>query len=366
MTEDRKRCFALELPSVWRAQIYGIAALWVVASHAIFYNWVRLGDLGNFGKNLAHVMEHGNLGVDIFLLLSGVSLYFSLMRKHDFGGYVKRRLKRILPPFFLIVGPVAAYTFLIKSFDPSKFALVMTTVGFWVEGLRWGCWYVPAILFIYATYPFIHQFLFYKEDKVWVRYLLLMVLSYYIWWAFATYNGQYYWVIEIMLGRFPIFITGSFLGKYVYEKKHLPAVSWLVIIVFAFLFTYITDYAAAGTMWFRIGYIFGGISFSYLLAWVFQKLSQVKNRVIAGFMDFMALTGSISFELYLAHVMVFRLWPECNLSYSWILWIIATVGAWLWALGVKKFIALESERQSGRVTKTESPFKRMKTKTTNK
>ena len=60
--------------SLWRTQLMGVAALMILvchaaASHVLMPHW------------LGKLMDLGNYGVDIFLMLSGLGLYYSLSKK---------------------------------------------------------------------------------------------------------------------------------------------------------------------------------------------------------------------------------------------------------------------------------------------
>ena len=56
--------------SKFRSEIMGLACLWVILHHNSF-DWPKALEA------LERFALYGNLGVDIFLLLSGVGLYFA-------------------------------------------------------------------------------------------------------------------------------------------------------------------------------------------------------------------------------------------------------------------------------------------------
>lgn len=77
--------------STFRDPLKGIAILWVCFFHA------RLGleQLPVIGP----LQQTGYLGVDLFILLSGMGLYHSLEKAPSPTGYLKRRAARLLPAF---------------------------------------------------------------------------------------------------------------------------------------------------------------------------------------------------------------------------------------------------------------------------
>ena len=91
----------LDIVSKHRSSIYGLAILWVVIFHGTAIDKVDY----TFGHQhllgwLQSIISVGNVGVDVFLLLSGVCLYFSFCKKQDAYGFMKKRIARIVPPGF--------------------------------------------------------------------------------------------------------------------------------------------------------------------------------------------------------------------------------------------------------------------------
>ena len=79
--------FNLSLLSQYRTPLMGLAALLIIACHA--------PASGVFMAHWAHVaLAHGNIGVDIFLFLSGIGCWFSLSKgsQTNWGGaFLKKR-----------------------------------------------------------------------------------------------------------------------------------------------------------------------------------------------------------------------------------------------------------------------------------
>ena len=77
------------LLSKWRNELYGISILWIMLFHLIVEGRI------NFKINTAihNIISHGNFGVDIFLFLSGASLYFSLQKNSSIVSFFKKELR---------------------------------------------------------------------------------------------------------------------------------------------------------------------------------------------------------------------------------------------------------------------------------
>lgn len=85
--------------SEFRIQLMGIATLCILLCHAVGRGVVM-------PDALAYVFNLGNYGVDMFLLLPGMSMYFSLKsRRSPLGKWYKKRYIKILLPFLMIAIP---------------------------------------------------------------------------------------------------------------------------------------------------------------------------------------------------------------------------------------------------------------------
>lgn len=80
--------------STARAQIMGYAMLCIVFFHSSFP--IAETSLFYAIKNLC------DIGVDIFLFVSGIGIWFSLNKHANVAAYVQRRCLRILPAFLIV------------------------------------------------------------------------------------------------------------------------------------------------------------------------------------------------------------------------------------------------------------------------
>ena len=88
--------------SKFRSEIMGLACLWVMLHHNVF-------DWPNALEPLERFALYGNLGVDIFLLLSGVGLYYAWSKKPKLGDFYARRFVRVLVPYLIFALPYWAW-----------------------------------------------------------------------------------------------------------------------------------------------------------------------------------------------------------------------------------------------------------------
>ena len=99
----------------------------------------------------------GSIGVEVFLFLSGIGLYYSFSKNESLKEFYKKRCLRVLIPYF-----VFAIVFLIlkdiivldKSFQYYLFDL------FGIQFIRKGerlFWYIYLILVLYVAYPLLYK-----------------------------------------------------------------------------------------------------------------------------------------------------------------------------------------------------------------
>lgn len=293
--------------SKFRSELMGLACLWVMLHHNVF-------DWPESMYPLERLAIYGNLGVDIFLLLSGVGLYYAWSKKPRLGDFYARRFVRLLVPYILLAVPYWAFwdlhlgkgNFLMDVFQLSlPLKRILTT------------WYVPAICTMYLFYPLIARFIF-KGDR-WTRTVILcgiIMLS-----CLHCFYKKYeiYYNCEIALTRTAIFVVGCALGKSVKDGEpmasHYPALSFLWLILNEIL----RRHVSLGAAWIRFSYIPLCLSTCIVLAWVLERLERFEPlRKLLRFF------GERSLELYLTHVLIKNIFYSYIPVKAWDRWGILT------------------------------------------
>ncbi len=299
--------FKLDIVSKYRNPIYGVSIVWIMIFHAAGLDNVDYS-FGHESLNfLAEFINVGNIGVDIFLFLSGVCLYFSFHKNPDIYAFIKKRFARLYVPAIVIF--IAYWTYqLVVSGDWGSYVLSLSLLAFWFGG-DGVIWFVAAILIMYLLYPYIYHFLFDAKHSF-VRLLILLAVSYLIIFALAQVAPEFYDRAEIALTRFPVFFIGCWAGKFVYEKREVhPA--WFILVVVAAVFAvgYKMSEQIPSIFVMRVDYLVGGISLAFLLGGIFHGLSLLHRKthksVLAAFFGFF---GAFSLELYLSHMMCNRVY----------------------------------------------------------
>ena len=149
--------FEYEWISTHRQTIMGFSILYIMFFHSSF----PLGEI----RVLRIIKSFGNLGVDIFLCLSGIGIYYSLynaekVRKSKdkyflFFDFYKKRLIRILPATVICLLPWYLYLYHGQKINPAIFILNITSISYWFDGVNRG-WYVALTILLYLIYPLVY------------------------------------------------------------------------------------------------------------------------------------------------------------------------------------------------------------------
>lgn len=295
------------LLSKYRKEIFGISIIWIIFFHISLLKFSNVRPLLFTGSEIMHI---GFAGVEIFLLLSGFGLYFSLTHEYSIMHFYANRIKRIFVSYFLIGAPFFVYKDLILSSNLSLFIKDSTLITFWSEGYR-AYWFIALIIPLYLLYPFIYNFLIdtrYPLLRVGLTICFIYVCLVYL----KSFDWKIYKNLEIALTRIPSFLLGAYLGKMAYEEKDLSHVSRLFIIMGGIIGVLIIgpDFDKINWKCFRIFTLLIGLTFPFLLAMVLDFLCfDGLNRILR-------YLGNISLELYLAHVTLITLLLQTNIYHS--------------------------------------------------
>lgn len=293
----------IQLLSKHRSAIMGVAILWVMMFHIPYKLEV---------PGLMQLMAIGYGGVDIFLLLSGFGLSFSLSKK-DFSlsRYYKSRACRILPEswFYLVITYIIAGEYTICSFE--ALLCKASTIGLWIPGIPFELWYISCIVVFYAFFPFFFKQL--KKNMVktvltgiggglmlTIIYAIIMVC------VFDNENKGGYMIMAI--SRIPVFVIGACLGLMAKSKANICVsragkISALTAFFLGFLSLFICMLFLKPYLWtcalYWIPFILITPVLCILLAVLFEKLPFPLSKAF-GFV------GLMSYELYILHCYFFK------------------------------------------------------------
>lgn len=293
---------SLALLSKYRMAIMGVAATMIMVFHA---NWCYDNEKMGF---LTQIIGIWNCGVDIFLFVSGIGLYYSFSKDENLIDFYSKRFVNVLPISTIIVALyIYIETVVLKARD---FQEVFT------ETLLIGhpnpVWYIILIVFLYLAFPLIYSI--YKNDtKVTGTYIILacIMIVIFLCYAWVALDEKSYRHIEISLTRIPSFLIGCLIGKKV--KNNVKSYCWILFFIAAFAFETIkillpSEYNNVSSR-FRGSCI--GIFLCFLLSAVFDLIHNNKiGRIVIQVANFF---GKMSLELYLVHNLSREVFEEVGL-----------------------------------------------------
>lgn len=211
----------LEDVSRYRAPLMGVAMLLIILFHVPLSRWSPW-----FG-----LYRCGNIGVDMFLFLSGVGLWFSWTKTPSLKHFFRRRYLRVYPAWLV----VSLIYFIPRWYGDWSFLVgnVLIDWDFWRVG-NLTFWYVPAIMMLYTLAPLYIKLICRYPAYRWLP-VVMVVWCVMVNWIQPLHAHLNY--LEIFWSRVPIFFIGVNMGQMVKEKRVIEGYSWfLLLLVFALAF----------------------------------------------------------------------------------------------------------------------------------
>ena len=324
-----------ELISRRRSELMGFAIIIVMLFHV---NTPRADAF--FG-----LRRMGNLGVDIFLFLSGIGLWFSWAKQQNWKRFYINRALRIYPAWLLVAGYFYISHF---HYGHPRYALpfggtgdagvdsVIDLVGevlfnwdFWLHD-ELTFWYVPATMMLYIFAPMYMELV--RRWPVY-RWLVVLPLMWPIMVQYITPIHQAVGHIEIFWSRVPIFFLGINIAESIRQKKTIDRAAWPMVIGL-----FVVSLGAC--VWLeqmrhgRFPLYTERMLYIVLAVTTVLIVSKLSNPVLC---KALAWVGGISLEIYLVHIEfilkpLYRLhlgyWPTALLLIAISLpvaWIVAQV-----------------------------------------
>lgn len=196
-----------------RGVLFGISTILIVVFHSVGLKDASSFAVTNYIVNF--FLYYGNIGVDIFLMLSGVGLYYSYSKDEATKPFYKRRAVRILPALMVVAIIYNTLLLLLHKISLKYFLASITMTSFLIYGQR-EFWFFSLIILLYALYPPLYHVL--KKHGVKGLVAICMLLS-----AGMIILKLYFPILfnryEIALTRIFSFLIGAWLGKYIKNNK---------------------------------------------------------------------------------------------------------------------------------------------------
>ncbi|MBQ0075467.1 MAG: acyltransferase [Prevotella sp.] len=249
------------------------------------------------------VLRFGEIGVDIFLFLSGYGLFFSLERNSKKTVFYRKRLLRILPTYLIVAVPY----FIVHSNSVSEFLLRLSTLSVLTKGDLGGWWFIGIILVCYLIAPFLYNILSRKNLCFWglVIYIPLSILV-----------ARKFYTTEIMIYRMPSFFCGMIYASLGFSlpctikgKGLINKVPSTFISIFTCLGILILLYYAIDRFW----------TYRHLMMCICSvplvlSISVIMSNLTGYIRKIFVFLGGITLELYMVHEYIAQCIAEKYLS----------------------------------------------------
>ena len=288
-----------------RNLLFGLAISWVMLLHMT--NFPVIDKWEGFKENsllmsVYRLIDLGSVGVDIFLFLSGIGLYYSFSRCSDLRRFYEKRLKRVLIPY-LFVGTVY---WIIKDIVYGEGIVRFFRDLFWITYYSEGAstyWYINFILSMYILFPLFYYLLENKYRNI--NMVLLLALSLGLIYVMYTETPELYLHIEKSVARIPVFILGCYWGKIVKMGKTMNR-GWVIYALIIPWMGGFFQYAGrhGGIPWkvtSRLWYGMLAIAVCIMVSLFFTVIDLGKINW------FLNMAGTLSLELYLFHIAMQRI-----------------------------------------------------------
>ncbi len=288
-----KKHLQLENLSRYRTEIYGFCALWIMLFHGEDMGYVHLNEISPL---LSQLFGFGNIGVDIFLLLSGIGCFFSFKRDDNVDRFYKKRMLRVLPPYLLFATPcLFVLDIVLKDYGFKRFISDLSFYSFWHDEMQ-VFWYVAFIVLIYLLFPIIYRSLFGKGKCNYLAFFLWIASTIAVNAYCRIYQSELYSNIERAICRFPVFLVGVLFGSFLSEKRNFSVSFYILCFMFTLASRYICTTGFLPGLGSRYTYLFLGIAIAVTLSVLF---SLIRVKWIHAFFKFF---GRMSLELYIVHI----------------------------------------------------------------
>ncbi len=303
-----KRTFSFEGLSKYRNVLMGLQILLLILFH--FTEDCKLYDVRYDGFVYLFYKYIHSSGVDLFLMLSGLGLYFSWKKKPPVKAFYRKRFERILIPYAIVAVPAWLWLDIIyEKAGALSFLGDISFISFFFEEKRWF-WYILMAAVCYVIFPYIFKVIEEAGNKTgeWMRVAGLCCFTTVILMMLQLYHNDLYVNISIAVSRFPAFFIGVWLGKAAWEKRTMRVRNVFLMAAFSVILAWplqFIDQKIFGV------YTAAFLNFSLCLLLVealgfFSDSRQPKliRRGCLTLKNGLAWCGKYTLELYLIHVAV--------------------------------------------------------------
>lgn len=284
--------------SKYRNQLYGIAMLWII----VFHVWETFQKKMTFNWTISFIVKNGNIGVDLFLFLSGISMYYAIRKYVKEDGsirvwdFYKKRISKILKVYLLFCVPYLVINHLIVKYDVSMF---MQQLLFQRKNVS-SFWFLLGITICYLLYPALYKCIAKGKKGYIYGFIALYIAGLFL---LCTYHREYYMRYEILFSRIPVFAAGALCGEKVYKKEEVNPYGLFTAVLLLlsrgpvfFVLQMLPFYSSYERIFRRLHGGVLGVCAIFFLIMLLKYIEQTKLSKFLGFL------GTFTLEVYVLHI----------------------------------------------------------------
>lgn len=213
-----KNRYKLDLINKYRKELMAIASILIL----IYHTWNSLFPDFSFLKNVeSFIVSIGEVGVDMFMFLSGMACFYSYSKyktdtniKKPTLEFYKRRIGRVYITFLFVM--TIRFILKVSNWSFIDFIKIITFYSDFESSLFVSPWFCFGIIVFYLFFPIYYHFFIKSKNKIifslgaieiWLAYTLL-----------TTFVIPQRFDLYYLTNRIPIFILGVLLSYIIKEK----------------------------------------------------------------------------------------------------------------------------------------------------
>ena len=217
-------CDILALVGKHRKSIMGFAALYILFFHEYQLLFNPNSAIYQFQNALKKI---GFMGVDMFFLLSGIGLMYSI-NKTRLRTFYYKRLRRIMFPF-VCVGIIRA---IVDKWPFESVIFNLTGINFYAKSMYSFLWFVPAIATFYLLFPLYNKLMNKAANKITFTAVIICVWLLVSMLCADFMNSIGRTELYGFTNRIPVFIIGVLFGYLAQNKKLIVTkLGWVLIVM---------------------------------------------------------------------------------------------------------------------------------------
>lgn len=309
MKKDREK-LGFHCLSTYRNELFAVSIISIIIFH-FFENFSRNTALTDITRISVKIYMNmiSSIGVELFVLLSGLGLYFSFRKNSDIRGFYYKRFLRILVPYCIFAGIAWFAIAIITKGDFWSYIYNFSLLSFWTNG-NLMLWYIAFTLMMYLAFPLIFTII--NSEHSGRNTIITLIILYTVLFACNNIGAQGYKNMEIALWRIPVFVIGTYLGKLAYEKKkfkswHYAFFAFCLLQKLFYFFVYVflgaenssEPISSIYSFMRKYSRLFSGLyslGLLFLLVIIFRALNSCTINKIA------VPISKVTLELYMTHV----------------------------------------------------------------